>query len=771
MKTPTYAFALLILICAAIFESNGQTAVLEWANSFTGDRDNEPLAILVDDHNNFIVTGHFENSIDLDPGTGSTGFTSNHRGDCFIAKYTSSGSLIWAHAIGDILEENGFALAFDLAGNILLAGSFSDTVDFDPGPGNTSLVSSSPYRDDAFVAKYTPAGSLIWVFKLDGTGVGTFPVSINTDNLGNILLSGKFYGTVDLDTGPGTDIHTSVGYDDVFFAKYSPTGVYMWGHGFGTNATGEESNSIVSGSNGDVYITGRFNGTVDVEAGAGVHNLVSAGGSDIFLLKYSAAGTLVWAHQIGGTGYDWRPQLEIDNNDDLLVCGGFGATVDFDFSSGQHIITAGSTYDIFVCKYDAGSNLVWAKTATPGGSWLLSDMKIDKNNHILISGAFKTSIDLGSSSCPDVHTNSGTNYSPFLWECNPAGTPVWSTSISSTDVWNQFNLCAYDTSGAIIVAGTFEDTLDADPGIGVHPLIWGDGDDDMFMAKYSIQPDTTPCVAPTGLYANDISPHDATLNWLQAGHHYEVRGRVLGGNWIYHSITGSNTTQLNIATLNNYSFYEWQVKTYCDPCDVVGSPWSVLDTFYAQCNPPMNTWTDPILGHAARLNWSPAGEAVDYEIRGRRVGVQTWTSFTVGSNQTSLDVFNLSGGNTYQWTVRALCDTQGNNKSAWTPLTNFSTPLANRLGTEVSNQQFEQEQKMVSIAPNPSNDKATIRLIGFSTGDYQFNVFSIAGEQVLFGTLNASQEGAIDVSHFKPGIYILSLETEHGSWHERLVVQ
>src|SRR5262249_41559523 len=111
----------------------------------------------------------------------------------------------WAVHMGGSGATGGLGtlvVPIDAQGNAYIAGNFSGTVDFDPGPGTFNLTSTGA-TDDAFVAKYTADGSLAWARRLGGTD-SVFISRAALDAAGNITVVGDFYGTADFDPGPGT---------------------------------------------------------------------------------------------------------------------------------------------------------------------------------------------------------------------------------------------------------------------------------------------------------------------------------------------------------------------------------------------------------------------------------------------------------------------------------------------------------------------------------------------------------------------------------------
>ncbi|MDZ7848264.1 MAG: hypothetical protein U5L96_16740 [Owenweeksia sp.] len=65
------------------------------------------------------------------------------------------------------------------------------------------------------------------------------------------------------------------------------------------NSSYDVARSTATDAAGNVYVGGRFSGTVDFDPSANTANLVSANGSDIFLAKYDASGNYLWAFNWG----------------------------------------------------------------------------------------------------------------------------------------------------------------------------------------------------------------------------------------------------------------------------------------------------------------------------------------------------------------------------------------------------------------------------------------------------------------------------------------
>ncbi len=110
--------------------ARGQGLSHQWSPGF-GDVDDEGgYDIVVDSAGNVLVTGFFEGPVDFGGGS----ITSAGSFDIFVAKFDSAGTHIWSQGFGGVGLDNGFAIGTDGAGNVLVTGAFSGTVDFGGGP-------------------------------------------------------------------------------------------------------------------------------------------------------------------------------------------------------------------------------------------------------------------------------------------------------------------------------------------------------------------------------------------------------------------------------------------------------------------------------------------------------------------------------------------------------------------------------------------------------------------------------------------------------------
>jgi subtilisin-like proprotein convertase family protein len=326
---------------------------------------------------NVYVAGGFTGTADFDPGPGTFQLTSAGSTDVYVAKYRPDGSLAWARQAGGATDEGCHGLAVDAAGNVTVAGAFSGTADFDPGPGTLSL--SSAGGSDVFVWQLDAQGNLRWARRAGGTGWDDSR-SLKADAAGNVYLTGLFTGTANF----GATNLVSAGAEDVFVCKLDPSGNFAWAQRMG-GATHDQGNqtALFNAPEGlQVFVTGAFTGT----AGFGSTTLVDPGNTDAFLCKLDAAtgsfltfaATETQALQFGGADWATGVGLVIDSTGKTYLSGQFGGTADFDPGLGPATMTAPPGLGGYFVELGAAGNYVRSWIVGDGGGRLV----VDANNNL-----------------------------------------------------------------------------------------------------------------------------------------------------------------------------------------------------------------------------------------------------------------------------------------------------------------------------------------------------------------------------------------------------
>lgn len=466
-------------IFLAKYDASGQYL---WAIRMGSTNNDIPYDLALDGSGNVCLTGGFQGTVDFDPGAGTVHLTALGE-DIFFAKYDASGNYLWAKRVGGNGSDFGSGLSIDGNGHICLTGAFENTADFDPGAGTANLTSAG--SQDIFIAKYDASGNYLWAKRIGDAGFDR-GIAIALDGSGNVHVTGDFENTADFDPGAGTANLTSTGAGDIFIAKYTSAGNYLWAKKIGGTVSDQGTDLAVSNT-GHVDVTGLFRGAnVDFDPGAGTNLLTSLGSSDIFITQYDASGNYQWAKRIGGIESDAAERIAVDGNY-IYLTGYFFGTSDFDPGPGSVNLSSAGVGDLFVAHYTASGDYVWAKriggTGGDGGLGLV----LDGSSNLYLTGLFSTAnvdFDPGPGTA-ELSANGGND--PFILSLSATGTYNWAIN------WGEYGLqpgsmacsaIARDASGNVYATGYFNGTkIDFDPGVGVANMT-SIGGGDIFIAKY-----------------------------------------------------------------------------------------------------------------------------------------------------------------------------------------------------------------------------------------------------------------------------------------------
>lgn len=385
-------------------------------------------------------------------------------------------NLEWAYSSGGNSYDNGRAIVSDASGSIYIIGTFQSTVDFDPSPAFFNLTSNG--INDVFIKKMDINGVLIWAVSIGNTQ-DDYGHSIALDAAGNVYVTGTFEGTVDLDPGAGTANYTSNGLEDIFTLKLDANGNFVWANSFGGTMS-DVSNSIALDGMDNVYTTGKFEGTIDLDPSAGTSNFTSNGASDIFVQKLDAAGSFIWANSIGGALGDNSHSIDTDAAGNVFITGLYQGMVDFDPGVATFNVASAGDFDAFVQKMDPTGGFLWVTTigdVTSDGGQAIT---IDISDNVYSTGVFQGTVDFDPSGTNFDITSNG-DYDSYIQKLDNNGVFVWATSIGGVTP-DGGHAITTDAAGNVYSAGVFQGTVDFDPSGAIFNLT-SNGDYDVYVQK------------------------------------------------------------------------------------------------------------------------------------------------------------------------------------------------------------------------------------------------------------------------------------------------
>lgn len=362
----------------------------------------------------------------------------------FGTAHAQSPSFLWATAAGGTDFDDGNSITADDNGNVYVTGYFqSPTITF----GTTTLTNTGSF--DIFIAKYDPNGNVLWA-KSAGGSADDVGQGITTDSDGNVLITGYFYSpSITFETTTLTN--ASMGANDIFVVKYDTDGNVLWAKKEGGTYY-DFGKSISTDANGNVFVTGNFSSDF-MTVGNDTLTNNSMFGWDIFILKYDANGNVLWADGAGGTGGEYSNNIATNQNGDVCITGYFyGPSITFQTTTLNNSGQPNMDSDLFVVKYDANGNVVWATSEGAANNDVAKSITTDANGNIFVAGYFKgPSFSFGTTNL----TNSSIDkHDVLVLKYDANGNPLWARSAIGTgsDLTESIHT---DANGDILVTGSF----------------------------------------------------------------------------------------------------------------------------------------------------------------------------------------------------------------------------------------------------------------------------------------------------------------------------
>ena len=273
-----------------------------------------------------------------------------------------------------------------------------------------------------------------WANSISSSGSSSIADMV-TDNAGNSYSVGTFTAT----TSFGSTSFTSLGSYDAFVCKRSPSGAVLWAVRVGGSSQ-DNARGVALDTAGNVVVVGDFAGT----ATFGSTNFASNGGTDIFIMKVSSAGTITWTSRFGGTGNENANDVCISKTNLIYLIGNFFGTATF--GSTNYPSNGGS--DIFTMRLGATGALLNSARFGGTSSEYGNGIALDTSSRVLFTGYYAGSLTFGSTTL----TSAGSN-DVYVVSAGGTFTPSWANSYGGSGD-DQGNAIATDRALNVYFTGT-----------------------------------------------------------------------------------------------------------------------------------------------------------------------------------------------------------------------------------------------------------------------------------------------------------------------------
>ena len=569
----------------------------------------------------------------------------------------------------------------------------------------------------------------------EGLG-GVFVYRVAIEENGDVYVLGTFNGQIDLDPGIDTLSAISNGATDVFIQKLNSQGGLIWAKTFGGayyegaafagpgGGTIENGLDMIITDSGSLLISGTFDesstGSDSVDFNPDPleeYNILTAGGSDIFLMKLSSSGEFLWAKGMGGGGDDRCWAVELDETGSIFIAGGASDSADFspDILLNDVLIGNGDT-DAYICKLDSAGEFLWLRSWGSSGKEEVLSVKLAESGGLVALGGFNVygmvedSIDLNPSPIEEdwSHAVLSSN-NLFLVNLNEFGEYEWGHVLGVDPVRNYSSLCL-SPAEEIILVGWFSDTVDFDPSQGIQ-LLSTTGEPNSFALKFnleggfqSVEKFGTPFSSGAFSSANCITP-------------YLDGFAIVGGYW---GNVNMNTDSIELDTLSAYTGSGNYIMLLDSELNHVWSGSYGSDIFSSSLNTLSLVSSEDNLCYGGLVR-----------------GDATITDYDPGIAESLMPNIGINGG--------------------------FVVKLD---GLQVSHKTNSGDLG-VTIHPNPSHGKYVIRH-DQSVEIRGINVYSVAGFSVNHDINHAAGQIDLDVDH-SDGIFIIEILTQDNPIQLRVI--
>ncbi len=540
----------ILFLLLSIAQTKGQT--FKWAQKMGSTSSDVARFLAVDNSGNTYVIGRFSGTM-IFPGGGSVAsrsLVSAGSNDFYVAKFDCSRNMVWKNSIGSISADGGFynylSLKYDNAGMIYITGTFTSAAAFNTTSGTgITLTSNGGY--DAFLAKYDTTGAIQWALKCGGAS-NDEGMDVCINHAGDILFGGYFQGLSTFGTTSGSTITKNTsGNEEIFIAKYSPSGVLNWVT-IGNGPVQDLLTSIAVDRTDQIYVTLISFGASTLTLGS--INVVNTAGWGTNMAKLTNDGNWIWAYGMGGAAHELLGRVVVDDSCNVYGTGHFiGGNAVFSSAppgSGITIVNKGN-WDPYIVGLDSSGVLKWARSIGGTGLDYGWHVNLTKSNNLIFTGNFSNTVNFGNGLNM---TSAGTTDGYICFVDRITGNTQGGLRFGgSSDDYGHASVS--DNSGNIYVCGFFSNSAD----FGTT-ILNSTGSEESFIAKIgpltyfpiTAFPGTDLCIFDSVFLFPVSHQNNVTYQWLK-------NGTVLPGE-INDTLITKDTGFYRIVYLNDCNEYD-----------------------------------------------------------------------------------------------------------------------------------------------------------------------------------------------------------------------
>lgn len=425
------------------------TGLTVWASTHGDFQEQLGHEVDVDSAGNLVVTGYHYGSISF----GGNNLSSAGLRDLYLAKLDPMGNHLWSQSFGNASSQFGWDVVVGPNDDIVVGGYFYGQLNL--GGANLNAIGDR----DSFIARFDSAGNHLYSARF-GDSAEDLARTVAVGPMGEMAIAGYFENAINFGGGP----LTSAGNLDAFVAVFDAAGNHVWSQSFGA-AGDDRAYDLAFDASGNLYVGGRFQGSVDFGGGA----LTSAGQRDAFLAKFAPNGSHLWSQHYGDGQEQFIRGIAVDpNNGDVVVAGYAEGTINV----GGGNLTSQSGTDAWVAKLTSAGTHVWSAIYGGSGDQFTRDLEVDPVGNIVFTGYGFGNPDFGGGAL----TNAGSR-DAFVVKLNPDGVHLWSRVYGGSASQYGHGI-AVDATGHVAATGYFSSSID----FGMGPVS-SNGQEDVYIMR------------------------------------------------------------------------------------------------------------------------------------------------------------------------------------------------------------------------------------------------------------------------------------------------
>lgn len=540
----------------------------------------------------------------------------------------------------------------------------------------------------------------------------------------------------------------------ISFFSYSQAPSWVWAKS-GGGISEDSGTGIAQDSGGNIYIVGEFY----LSANFGSTNLTSNGYKDMFIIKYSPTGDIIWAKNFGGSLNEKATCISIDNNDNIYVAGYYNSSsISFDgFTVNES--PSNSSNDSFLIKLSTNGNVQWAKGFGGNNDDSPQEIATDANGNIFMTGGFD------SNSVPfDTFTltSLGAGHTVvYIVKFNSQGTPIWGKNAggsTSTDIGYGITT---DPNNNVIITGTYNSPTITFGNITLTSI----GGTNCFLTKYDNSGNVIWAKSFGGEAYEYISSicADNSSNIYMSGSFYS-HSCSFGNITLNNANTAQNNSDIYLAKYDSFGIPIW-AKSFGGILNDGGGK-VALDLNGGIYLSGMFSNDTLELGNITLTN---TGSYSFFISKLDNVGNTIWGKNYNCSGGIGFDDFETNSQGelivmgTYSCDSVYLDNNLITNSNPNGNIDVFTGKFNNILGIDEIN-----ENESFNIAPNPFDIETTINFYD-EQNDLNIKIIDLLGN-VAFNTVFSGKNLIIEKGNMKSGIYIIQTSNATKTNKKRLVI-